>query len=185
MSSRERPSLALMCTDSIYIDDTSQISCSAITDLKSECRALKTNLGGAGSFKILRVTHLSLPGCRWEVGIYLKLGTNTKEIPTKYQKHSRAAALSGIEISPTLTLYLDGRVAEIEINVSSFESQIIIIIMIIIIISNIVSHLIQKIFFLTITQMTSSQMQHLSLFLLVHWEENETTWSWLEHLIID
>ena len=100
-----------------------------------------------------------------------------KEIPTKYQKHSRAAALSGIEISPTLTLYLDGRVAEIEINVSSFESQIIIIIMIIIIISNIVSHLIQKIFFLTITQMTSSQMQHLSLFLLVHWEENDTTWS--------
>ena len=58
-----------MCTDSIYIDDTSQISCSAKTDLKSECRALKTNLGGAGSFKILRVTHLSLPGGRWEVGI--------------------------------------------------------------------------------------------------------------------
>ena len=132
-----------MCTDSIYIDDTSQISCSAKTDLKSECRALKTNLGGAGSFKILRVTHLSLPGCRWEVGIHLKLGTNTN----KYQKHSRAAALSGIEISPTLTLYLDGRVAEIEINVSSFESQIIMTIMIIIIISNIVSHLIQKMFF--------------------------------------
>ena len=163
MSSRERPSLALNGTDSIYIDDTSRISCSAKTDLKSECRALKTNLGGAGSFKILRVTHLLLPGCRWEVGIHLKLGTNTKEIPTKYQKHSRAAALSGIEISPTLTLYLDGRVAEIEINVSSFESQIIIII-----ISNIVSHLIQKMFFPTITQMTSSQMQHLSLFLLVH-----------------
>ena len=141
ISSRERPSLALNGTDSIYIDDTSRISCSAKTDLKSECRALKTNLGGAGSFKILRVTHLLLPGCRWEVGIHLKLGTNTKEIPTKYQKHSRAAALSGIEISPTLTLYLDGRVAEIEINVSSFESQIIIII------SNIVSHLIQKIFF--------------------------------------
>ena len=85
MSSRERPSLALMCTDSIYIEDTSEISCSAKTDLKSECRALKTNLGGAGSFKILRVTHLSLPGCRWEVGIYLKLGTNTKEIPKTQQ----------------------------------------------------------------------------------------------------
>ena len=61
------------------------ISCSAKAYLKSEFRALKTNLGGAGSFKILRVTHLSLPGCRWEVGIHLKLGTNTNEIPKTQQ----------------------------------------------------------------------------------------------------
>ena len=85
ISSKERPSLALNGTDSIYIDDTSRISCSVKTDLKSECRALKTNLGGAGSFKILRVTHLSLPGGRWEVGIHLKLGTNTNEIPKTQQ----------------------------------------------------------------------------------------------------